>query len=72
MLPSLFSSDDRPEWNVGRAGVYGAGIGLAAALVKTLGPGAASPRVLEIAGAIVGFAALCAAVAAVRIWLLGG
>ena len=39
MLPSLFTSDGnvRP-WSVPRAALYGAGIGLAAALIKIFGP----------------------------------
>jgi hypothetical protein len=36
MLPSLFTSEeDRRPWSVPRAALYGAGIGLLAALIKT-------------------------------------
>jgi hypothetical protein len=66
MLPSLFASNGTHDWNVLRAAVYGAGIGLAAVLLKMLGPHSETPHVLEIAAAVVGFAALCAAAAVVR------
>src|ERR1700720_1375344 len=39
MLPSLFTSDGNARpWSVPRAALYGAGIGLAAALIKIFGP----------------------------------
>ena len=39
MLPSLFTSDENQRpWSVPRAALYGAGIGLAAALIKIFGP----------------------------------
>jgi hypothetical protein len=67
-LPSLYLSHDKArEWNVARAALYGAALGLLAGLFKTFGPlhhGVWSA--LEIAGATVGFAALCAAAAAIR------
>ena len=53
-----------------RAALYGAGIGLLAALIKFFGPfhaaGRALPVVLEIAVAVLGFAALCAGAALLR------
>jgi hypothetical protein len=78
MLPSFYLSPDKPQtWNIMRAALYGAGIGLAAALFKTLGPlhgsVAVSDRSIavlaglpEIAGAALAFAALCALAAALR------
>ena len=39
MLPSLFTSDENSRpWSVPRAALYGAGIGLLAALIKAFGP----------------------------------
>jgi hypothetical protein len=52
-----------------RAAGYGAGIGLAAAVVRLLGPTSGATRAapaLEILGAAIGFALLCACVAALR------
>jgi hypothetical protein len=76
MLPSFYISGDRARpWSVSRAAALGAGIGLVAALFKTLGPQHGSlgvggmASVAEIAGAICGFAALCAAAAATRNFL---
>jgi hypothetical protein len=78
MLPSFYLSPDKPQtWSVTRAAIYGAGIGLAAALLKTfglfhgtVGISDRSVVVLDnlpgIAGAALGFAALCAGAAAVR------
>ena len=77
MLPSFYLSPDKEQaWNVPRAAIYGAGIGLAAALLKTfalfhvVGISDRSVAVLdnlpEIAGAALGFAALCALAAALR------
>jgi hypothetical protein len=78
MLPSFYLSPDKTEaWSVARAAVYGAGIGVAAAILKTFGlfhgPVGISDRsaavlanLPEIAGAAAGFAALCALVAALR------
>jgi uncharacterized membrane protein YfcA len=74
MLPSLYqSSDDARPWNVGYAAACGAVIGLLAAVFKTLGPlgaasGAASliDRAVQIAGAMLAFAFLCAGAASLR------
>jgi hypothetical protein len=71
MLPSLFTSDGNARpWSVPRAALYGAGIGLAAALIKIFGPlhaaARALPVVLEIGVAVVGFALLCAGAALLR------
>jgi hypothetical protein len=51
-----------------RAAGYGAGIGIAAAALRLLGPAAAAPPApaVEILGAALGFALLCAAAAALR------
>jgi len=71
MLPSLFRSDEgtRP-WNVPRAGLYGAGIGLVAAFIKIFGPFHAAeqalPFALEICVAVAAFALLCAGAALLR------
>ena len=71
MLPSLFSSEEnvRP-WSVPRATLYGAGIGLLAALIKVVGPFHALDRTLpvalEICVAVVAFALLCAGAALLR------
>jgi hypothetical protein len=69
VLPSLFaSSGEARPWGVARAAGYGAGIGIAAAVLRLLGPAAAAPPApaLEILGAALGFALLCAAAAALR------
>jgi hypothetical protein len=71
MLPSLFRSEEgtRP-WNVPRAGLYGAGIGLVAALIKIFGPFHAAERALpfalEVCFAVAAFAFLCAGAALLR------
>jgi hypothetical protein len=70
-LPSLFvSADGARAWRASRAALYGAGIGAAAAFLKTLGPlrepHLAFMTLAEIAGAAVGFALLCAGAAALR------
>jgi len=71
MLPSLFTSEDhlRP-WSVPRAALFGAGIGLLAALIKAFGPFHAVdrglPLILDIGVAVLAFALLCAAAALVR------
>ena len=67
-LPSFFIVGDSPRpWSVARAAAYGAGIGALAALFKTLGSlqktGSAPAHVLDIAGAALAFALLCAAAA---------
>jgi hypothetical protein len=76
-LPSLFhSSENAQAWNVVQAAAYGAGLGALAALFKTLGPfratGAAASftdSTLQIVGAAVVFALLCAGAAALRNFL---
>ncbi len=78
-LPSLFTSGDSARaWSMTRAAAYGAGIGALAALFKAFGPLrqtaalANSPtenlaaNFLEIAGAALAFALLCAGAAAIR------
>jgi hypothetical protein len=71
MLPSLFTSEENARpWSVRRAALYGAGIGLLAALVKLFGPfhGAERtfPFALEIGIAVLAFAILCAGAALLR------
>jgi hypothetical protein len=79
LLPSLYLSGNATRaWSVMRAAGYGAAIGAAAALIKTLGPlhaasgahvgasaavAASLPEILEATAA---FAILCAAAAALR------
>jgi hypothetical protein len=57
-------------WNVWRAGLYGAGIGLVAALVKIFGPFQAAeqalPFALEACVAVAAFALLCVGAALLR------
>jgi hypothetical protein len=71
LIPSFYHSGNgaRP-WSIGRAAVYGAGIGLFAALVKSYGPGQmiapSSVNLLQGAAAVLGFALLCAGAAAGR------
>ena len=77
MLPSFYLSGAKTRpWSIARAATYGAGIGVAAALFKMLGPahgpfaGSVGQRFLpilpEIAVAALSFALLCAAAAALR------
>ena len=78
MLPSFYLSPDRPQvWSVTRAAICGAGIGIAAALLKTFslfhGPVGISDRSVvvlenlpEIAAVALVFAALCALAAVLR------
>jgi hypothetical protein len=71
MLPSLFTSTEKsPAWRVPRAALYGAGIGLLAALIKLFGPlhaeAAALPPALEIVLAVLAFAGLFAGAAGLR------
>jgi hypothetical protein len=74
MLPSFYVSGDKArDWSVTRAAALGAGVGLVAALFKILGPlhgalgvGGLAVSIAEIAGAVVGFAALCAGASALR------
>ena len=69
MLPSFHLSHDKTrEWSIARAAMYGAALGLLGGLFKTVDPlhqGDATGA-LEIIGATVGFAALCAGAAALR------
>jgi hypothetical protein len=69
MLPSFhISRDEARDWSVTRAAGYGAALGLFAGVFKTFDPlhqGAAAGA-LDIVGATVGFAALCAGAAALR------
>jgi len=75
-LPSLYSSADKKarEWSVARAAGIGAALGVLSGLFRTLDPlhqanavGASSVGpVAEIAGAALGFAVLCALIAALR------
>jgi len=68
-LPSLYISGDKPrQWSVARAAAYGAALGAVAALLKTLAYAQqhAAISVAEIAGAVLGFALLCAGAAALR------
>jgi hypothetical protein len=70
MLPSFYVSGDKArDWSVARAAALGAGVGLVAALFKILGPlgvGGLAVSIAEIAGAVFGFAALCAGASALR------
>jgi hypothetical protein len=79
MLPRFYLSPDKPEtWSVTHAAIYGAGIGLVAALIKTVGPSFIGTRVPvsvieslpEIAAATCAFGLLCAAAAMLRNFLL--
>jgi predicted permease len=71
MLPSLFASGENARtWSVSRAAIYGAAVGAAAALFKILGPvhapGSVAAGILDIAGAALAFALLCAGAALAR------
>jgi hypothetical protein len=71
MLPSLFTSEENVRaWSVPRAAVFGAGIGLLAALIKVFGPfrtgEPALPVALEIGLAALAFALLSAGAALLR------
>jgi hypothetical protein len=71
MLPSLFTPEDNSRrWSLRRAALYGAGVGLAAALIKLFGPFHAADRplpvALEICVAVAAFALLCAGAALLR------
>jgi len=70
-LPSLHvSGGGARAWSVARAAAYGAGIGALAALVKTFGlmrePASAAVYFVQIVGAALAFALLCAGAAALR------
>jgi hypothetical protein len=71
MLPSLFASEENARpWSVRRAALYGAGIGLVAALIKIFGPFRAGdpalPFAVEMAVAALAFALFCAGAALLR------
>jgi hypothetical protein len=77
MLPSLYKSNEPDRvWNVLHAAGYGAGIGVLAAIFKTLGPARAGRGVnlfgnlTEIVLAALAFALLCAAAAMLRNYLV--
>jgi hypothetical protein len=68
-LPSLYVSGDKPrEWSVARAATYGAALGAIAGLFKMLiyAHQDVAIGVAEIAGAVLGFALLCAGATALR------
>jgi len=71
ILPSMHRpAAGQRLWRIGRALLYGAMLGVVAALIKIFTPGA-EPRttaaiVREILGAAVGFAVLCAVAAMLR------
>ncbi len=68
-LPSLYVSADKPrEWSIARAATYGAALGAVAGLFKTLAYSHqhVAVSVAEIAGAVLGFALLCAGATALR------
>ena len=69
MLPSFYVSEaNAREWSIARAALYGAALGVAAGLFKMFGPLQQErvTSIVELVGAIVGFAVLCGAVAALR------
>jgi hypothetical protein len=78
-LPSLHRSETTAQpWSVGRAAAYGAFIGAMAAVFKAWAPlrltagiegRGLSAAAVEVAGAAIGFALLCAAAAALRNFL---
>jgi len=68
-LPSLYVSAEKPrEWSVAHGAACGAALGAAVGLLKTLGLShqAIATSIPEVAGAILGFALLCAGAAALR------
>lgn len=76
-LPSFYkSAEPAHAWNVSRAAVYGALLGLLAALFRRLGPfahsggGPLTNAAAEVAFAVLAFALLCAAAALLRNFLL--
>jgi hypothetical protein len=73
MLPSLSSAENSRAWSVPRAALYGAGLGVLAALAKMFWPFQTGeptlPRPLEIGVAVLAFALLCAGAALLRNYL---
>ena len=70
-IPSLYVSGGKARaWSVARAAACGAGIGALAASIKTFGPmresASAAAHAVEVAGAALAFALLCAGAAALR------
>jgi hypothetical protein len=68
-LPSLYVSRDKPrEWSIARAAAYGAALGAIAGLFKTMiySHQHVAVGVAEFAGAVLGFALLCAGATALR------
>jgi hypothetical protein len=70
-LPSLFPNQEADrDWRIGRAAIYGGGVGLAAALFKMLAPFGeriwTPARWLELGEAALAFALLCAGAALLR------
>ena len=68
-LPSLYVSGDKPrEWSVALAAAFGAVLGAVAGLIKALiySHQHVAVSVAEIAGAVLGFALLCAGATALR------
>ncbi len=70
-LPSLFFGQEAErDWRLTRAAIYGAGIGVAAALFKMLSPFGertwTSAKFLELGEAALAFALLCAGAALLR------
>ena len=68
-LPSLYVSGDKPrQWSIARAATYGAALGAIAGLFKMLiyAHQHVAIGVAEIAGAVLGFALLCAGATALR------
>ena len=78
-LPSLHRSEATPRpWSIGRAAACGAFIGALAALFKAWAPLRLTAEIagrgfsavaVEVAGAAIGFALLCAVAAALRNFL---
>ena len=68
-LPSLYIFGDQPRaWNIAHVAAGGAALGAVVGLLKTVGFShqAIAVSIPEIAGAILGFALLCAGAAALR------
>ena len=75
LLPFFVGQSAPRAWSVARAAAFGALLGALAAALKVFGPlhgsgGTAMADGREIAAAALGFAALCAGVAALRNLLL--